>query len=166
MKDLRTLGSTGGGQVAELEQEVADLRERLRQVPGVFSPSSEAKSIDLYQVVAGQLLSYVGRQGIVKLQDLLAASALPDPGGGVDGQITTVPAYPWPASLPDGLGVGLRVGTTTDYAYLLNDYRGGTSGPDAIVGDIVLPSGTVTLDKVVGAKTYRYVCLICPAAWW
>lgn len=166
MKDLRTLGGTGGGQVAELEQEVADLRERLRQVPGVFSPSSEVAPIDLYQVVAGQLLSYVGRQGIVKLEGNLAASALPDPGGGVDGQITVVPAYPWPSGLPDGIGIGLRIGTTTDYVFLLNDYRVGTNGPDAIVGDIVLPAGTANLDKIVGAKTYRYVCLLCPAAWW
>lgn len=133
----------------------------------LWNPVAKASaSVDLYQVVAGQLLSYVGRQGIVRRSDQVAASELPDPGGGVDGQTTVVPAYPWPSSLPDGIGIGLKVGTTTDYVYLVNDARGNLSGPDAIVGDIVLPSGSVNFDKIVGAKTYRYVCLICPAAWW
>lgn len=146
--------------IARLRQEMA-----MRPIRVPTRGGGSAKPIDLYQVVAGQLLSYIGRQGIAKLADIMAGSALPDPGGGVDGQITAVPAYPWPAGLPDGIGVGLRVGTTTDYVFLLNDYRGGV-GPDAVVGDIVLPSGSVDLDKVDGAKTYRYACLICPGSWW
>lgn len=88
MKDLRTLGSTGGGQVAELEQEVADLRERLRQVPGVFSPSSDQPKLAI-QIIGGNTVSGLD---CIKYASTVTPAAVYDPD--VD------------AAYPDGLGRG------------------------------------------------------------
>lgn len=89
MKDLRTLGGTGGGQVAELEQEVADLRERLRQVPGVFSPSSEAPAKQSIQIIGGNTVSGI---------DCIKYASTVTPGAVYDPDVDAV--------YPDGLGRG------------------------------------------------------------
>lgn len=143
MKDLRTLGSTGGGQVAELEQEVADLRERLRQVPGVFSPSSEEQPKLAIQIIGGNTISGID---CIKYASTVTPAAVYDP------DVTT--AY------PDGLGRGwlwsngARIGRVlVRHAFLALPYP-------MQIGRVLRVAGTASISYDPGTGPVSMTCYL------
>jgi hypothetical protein len=60
-----------------------------------------------------------------------------------------------PSGLPSGLGVGKIVGSS-DYGFVLNDSRSGILW-DLVLGDRLWTPDSVTLDKVQGLKTARWI---------
>lgn len=143
MKDLRTLGSTGGGQVAELEQEVADLRERLRQVPGVFSPSSEAQPKLALQIIGGNTVSGID---CIKYASTVTPAAVYDP------DVDT--AY------PDGIGRGWlwSNGVRSRRVLILHGFAGFPYPVQA--GRIFRASGTESISYDPGTGPVSMACYL------
>lgn len=149
--------------IESVARDLAALRRQMDRLPAII-PAAQSSNDLLYQVVWGQLLPTLARQGIAYSASLVTGASLPDPGGGVDGQITAVPAFPYPTGLPNGVGVAQVVGSSK-YVFVVHDGRTAAK-PDAVAGELFVSAGTVNLDKVVGAKTYRYACVITPPNWW
>jgi hypothetical protein len=157
-----SLQRRGGNDIAALEQQVADIAERLRMVPSAFTSSPDP--IDLIWVVQGgnSLVSppvtgikYVGAN--VDLSTLPIPTIIPAP---VSGDVVIVDAANPPSGLPDGVGTGRALGGTT-YAFLLNDTRRFTPYEARALrkGSVVYASDGITYDRSSGGVTYRYVLL-------
>lgn len=118
----------------------------------------------LWMTVGGNLLTYLGTDGIVRRLDTVAASELPDGIGGPG--IVTVPADPNAVGLPNGVGVARRIDADI-YTWVLLDSTTPSTIPDLQgFADMFLVAATVTLDKVVGGTTYRYNLVRPVSGWW
>ncbi len=139
-----------------LEARIATLEQTIRRIPSRFAGGGTSQS-SLYQVIGGNTLTYLGKGGIKRRSDAVLGSELPAGAGGTG--IVSIPAYPVPVGLPDGVGVAVSLDGIS-YIFVLNDVTSGNTAPDLVMTDdvIVVQATTVNLDKVVSSVTYRYTC--------
>lgn len=137
--------------------------ERLtRRIPSRFVGGGSSDPTALYRIIAGNVLPSIPGLGIARRTDTVLGSELP---AGVGTGVVLVPANPGAVGLPNGVGVAQRVDDGS-YVWVLNDATLATSTPDLQYGDIIEQATVKNLDKVVGADTYRYVCLQPISGWW
>ena len=156
MKNLGNLNAKGNDRQSQLEDEVAELRERLRMVPSTFAGASDVDRPSIYIVEGGQTLTNFATPGIVKEATTLDGTTLPPGVGGSPGD--TVPVSPWPipASLPNGVGVGRLYGTA-GRAFLLLDGSAAWQ-EDLILNQQAWTFESVILTRVSGGINYTYSC--------
>ena len=119
----------------------------------------------LYQVLGGNALTYLGKQGIVRRTDTVLGSELPAGTGGASGDIIVISANSTPAGLPNGVGVAQNL-VTGAYVFVVLDATTSASMPDLVRDDILQSTSSINLDRVVSGVTYRYVCFKPFAGWW
>ena len=119
----------------------------------------------LYQVIGGNALTYLGKQGIVRRTDTVLGSELPAGTGGASGDIIVISANSTPAGLPNGVGVAQNL-VTGAYVFVVLDATTSASMPDLVRDDILQSTSSINLDRVVSGVTYRYVCFKPFAGWW
>lgn len=139
-------------EITRLRQEIA---LRPIRVPTRSIVPSESH---LYMVVGGNILPSGQTVGVARRTDAVAGSEMPAGTGGSSGDTLIQPAYPFPAGLPLGVGVGQHVFTLA-YAFLLIDNHT-TFASDLPLGRRAFTGTTVNLDKIVGGVTYRYPCYL------
>jgi hypothetical protein len=159
-----------------MSEEVADLRRQLarmtsqmqrleaasRQTWG-FAPTGggAASAPPVYLILGNNALPGSGQVGIAKRTDAVLASELPVPAitpTPNTGDTVTVPAFPAPSPLPNGLGVATQFFNNA-YVFVLLDNRSAI-GYDLFAGNNFISGGTVTLSKVSAGVTYNYVCQV------
>ena len=150
-----TLAQALQQQQAKLKQVASDAAKR-PLIPAVAG-GGDVAAPNIYTIQGNNSIPGTGELGIVKRTDTVLASEMPAGVGGTG--IVTMPAYPIPLGLPDGVGVGLRLTTGNEYAFILLDSRSFVNS-DVFAGQRVGIGGQVNLDVVVGPVTYRYACLV------
>ena len=142
-----------------LEARIQALEQLTRRIPSRFAGGGSVASPPIYFIFGGNVLPSSGGStlvsGIARRTDSVLASELPNGTGGSSGDTVIVPAWPIPASMPLGTGVGKNV-FTNKFAFLLNDANGAFPG-DMPINRKAYVGGTINLDKVSGGITYRYV---------
>lgn len=148
-------------QIRDMQSHIVRVDSRARQAWAypAFTPTSPIAP--LYFVVGGNVLASGQTIGVAKRSDAVAGSELPAGVGGSSGDIITMPAFPIPAGLPSGVGVGQHI-TNLNYVFLLLDNRTFYSG-DIPLMHRAYTGSIVNLDRVVAGVTYRYPCQLIVA---
>lgn len=143
-----------------LEARIQTLEQIVRRIPSRFAGGGASTPPAIYVSSGGNALNagsgYAFSAGILRRTDQVAASELPVGSGASPGDTVLVPAWPIPANLPLGVGVA-QAQFGGAYIFVLNDNRSNFPG-DLPIGRRVWVGSTVSLDKVSGGITYRYVC--------
>lgn len=164
MINLADINTRGKSQLDWALAEIDAMKQRLAMVPSTFVGEG-ASSSPLFQILGGNTITYLGKQGIARRTDAVAGSELPVGTGGVSGDTIIVPANPIPVGLPNGVGVALNV-VTGIYSFVVLDSTTSAATPDLIRDDIIESIATLNLDKVSSGITYRYVCIRPVPGWW
>ena len=145
-----------------MRQELVRLRQEIAirpiRVPTRGGSGGLASVPTIFEITDGETITALNRIGILRVTVELDDTDLPTvtiPVSVPDGGIYVVPANPTPAGLPSGLGVGRQIGAET-YGFVLNDSRA-TPFWDVVQSDRVWTPTTVTIDKVQGLKTARWI---------
>ena len=161
-----TLNGTVAQAVQQVSQDVKKLQADGQRTPLVaaYNPGGGGAVAPsyLYTVIGGSVIPTLGVVGIPRLSTIIDPLTLPNGPAGTG--IVIVPAFPVPTGLPAGIGVVGRFdagSTNPTYFFCRVDqaYAGAYGSEDLIAGEGVFLSTTSYLDKVVGATTWRYVCL-------
>ena len=172
MITTKSLARRGNDETTQLQRQVAELTDRLRQVPSTFVAPVNASV--LWRVIGGNILLTLGCIGINRRADAVAGSEMPAGTGGSSGDIISMPASSTvPVGLPNGVGIAQSVADGS-FAWIVLDATNdpatpstNLSVPSLVLNELLtlLPS-TRILDKVVGGVTYRYSCRVpAPGTW-
>lgn len=143
----------------DLQKRIDALERLTRFLPSRFGASSPALVPNLFILLGYNSLSGVSILGVQERTDAVLGSEMPAGVGGLPGDIVIVPASPSITGLPNGVGIAQRI-TTAEYVWVINDINCPISG-DLGAGQKITTGGqTVTLDKVSGGVTYRYILQI------
>ena len=145
-----------------MRRDLADLRRQMRGIPSRWAAPVAPASSYLWQIVGGQTIPALGTTGIMRAAALITPSTLPDGPAGTG--IITVPAWPIPLLLPNGIGVAQRVDLNNSqpaYSFVRIDgsYAGAYGSDDLATGESIFLGTTSIMDKVSGGTTWRYYCL-------
>ena len=152
------INSAWANERQELLGRIAKLEQLTRRIPSRFAGGGSTSAANIFIVQGMNPLPGVGLLGIQKRTDAVLGSEMPAGTGGSSGDTVTVAASPSITSVPLGVGIALRIGSSTDYVWVINDSNSPFSG-DIGMGQRMSPGGIkINLDKVAGSITYRYAC--------
>lgn len=154
------INSAWANERQELLGRISKLEQLTRRIPSRFAGGGAATTAPAIYVIQGNnALPGSAQVGIAKRSDTVISSELPVPvitPTPVSGDTATVPAFPAPSPLPNGIGIAIQMFTGT-YVFVVLDSRSGV-GYDLFAGNQIFSGGTVNIDLLSGGITYRYTC--------
>ena len=129
-------------------------RERRQYWPVPMVGGGTSSALPYFTILGGNTLTAPVVAGIIYRSDTVAVSELPAGTGGTG--IVTMPAWPIPSGLPNGVGVCRQVGTAKYYFVLLDSTNLAQVNYDLRVGRGMFGYAEFNMDVVVGPVTYRY----------
>ena len=136
-----------------LESRIQELERVVRRIPSRFAGGSSI-TLPYFTILGGNTLVAPIAAGIIYRSDTVNVSELPAGSGGTG--IVTMPAWPIPAGLPNGVGVCRQIGTANYFFVLLDSTNVAGVNYDLRVGRGMFGYANFNMDVVVGAVTYRY----------
>jgi hypothetical protein len=145
----------------DFERRLTYLERLTKWLPSRFQGGGGAIPVpNLFILLGYNSLPGTAILGVQERTDAVLGSEMPAGVGGLPGDTVIVAANPsLSPGLPNGVGMAQRL-TTAEYVWVINDINCPVSGDFGAGQKITTGGQTVTLDKVSGGVTYRYILQI------